>query len=159
MATVRERIRMSEEEIAAFLREPMKLQLATINADGTPHLVTMYYALLDGRIAFWTYRKSQKAVNLRRDPRSTCLVEAGWAYNELRGVQIVGRAFELEGLEAVRDVGERVHRRYRDDPEITPEVADHLDSQARKRAAYVVEPERTASWDHRKLAAAHGDGG
>ncbi len=150
---------MSEEEIAAFLGEPRKLQLATINADGTPHLVTMYFAMVDGRIAFWTYRRSQKAVNLRRDPRLTCLVEAGWSYDELRGVQIVGRAVELEGLEAVRDVGERVYRRYQDDPEITPEVAEHLGGQARKRVAYLVEREGTASWDHRKLAEVHRDGG
>ena len=50
----------------------------------------MFYALLDGRIAFWTYRTSQKARNLARDPRLTCLVEDGEDYFELRGVQVAG---------------------------------------------------------------------
>jgi PPOX class probable F420-dependent enzyme len=106
---------MTDDEVAAFLAAPRKLQVATVNADGTPHLVTMYYDLIDGRVAFWTYRKAQKAVNLRRDPRVTCLVEDGWTYDELRGVQLSGRAVEVEGTDAVRDVGERIYRRYRDD--------------------------------------------
>ena len=68
---------MTEAEIAEFLAPPRNLQVATINQDGTPHLVTMYYAVIDGKIAFWTYRKSQKVLNLRRDPRITVLVEDG----------------------------------------------------------------------------------
>jgi PPOX class probable F420-dependent enzyme len=152
VSTVRERIRMTDDEVAAFLATPRKLQLATVNADGTPHLVTMYYDLIDGRVAFWTYRKAQKAVNLRRDPRVTCLVEDGWTYDELRGVQLSGRAVEVQGTAAVRDVGERIYRRYREEAEVTSEVAAYLDDQARKRTAYVVEAERIASWDHRKLA-------
>ena len=65
---------MSDAEIAEFLAPPRNLQVATINRDGTPHLVTMYYAVIDDRIAFWTYRKSQKVMNLRRDPRITVLL-------------------------------------------------------------------------------------
>lgn len=83
---------MTDTEVHAFLDAPHKLQVATINTDGTPHLVTMYYVLVAGRVAFWTYRASQKAVNLRRDPRLTCLVEAGAGYHELRGVQLRGHA-------------------------------------------------------------------
>ena len=83
---------MTADEIAALLAAARKMQLATINRDGTPHLVTMFYALRDGRIAFWTYRASQKARNLARDPRLTCLVEDGEDYFELRGVQVNGVA-------------------------------------------------------------------
>lgn len=86
----RTRIAMSPAEIATFLDQSSKVQLATINRDGTPHLVTMFYAMRDGHIAFWTYRQSQKALNLARDPRITCLVEDGIGYFELRGVQVSG---------------------------------------------------------------------
>jgi PPOX class probable F420-dependent enzyme len=88
----RDRVAMTAAEAAALLAESHKLQLATINRDGTPHLVTMFYVLLDGQIAFWTYRSSQKARNLARDPRVTCLVETGEEYFELRGVQVAGLA-------------------------------------------------------------------
>lgn len=145
---------MSPEELAAFLEEPHKLQLATINPDGTPHLVTMYYALFDGRIGFWTYAKSQKARNLERDPRATCLVEDGGSYADLRGVQIGGQAIPIDDTEGVREVGEVVYRRYVGDS--SRDEAGYVRQQALKRRAYLVEPERVASWDHRKLAAAEG---
>src|ERR1039457_6567799 len=60
----RDRVAMTAEKIAAFLAEFRKVQLATINQDGTPHLVAMYYVMLDEQITFWTYRSSQKARNL-----------------------------------------------------------------------------------------------
>jgi len=46
----RDRVVMTADEIAALLAESRKLQLATINPDGTPHLVTMFYVMLGGRI-------------------------------------------------------------------------------------------------------------
>src|SRR5579859_7162440 len=88
----RDQIRMNDEEIRAFLEEQRTLQVATIDHDGFPHLVAMWYVLIDNEIAFWTYAKSQKALNLRRDPRLTCLVETGTSYEQLRGVQIKGNA-------------------------------------------------------------------
>src|SRR5439155_11047521 len=86
----RDQIRMTDEEIRAFLEEQRTLQVATIDHDGYPHLVAMWYILINDEIVFWTYAKSQKAANLRRDNKLTCLVEAGEQYNELRGVQIKG---------------------------------------------------------------------
>ncbi|MDT7707940.1 MAG: hypothetical protein QOG20_3547, partial [Pseudonocardiales bacterium] len=65
---------MTDDEVAAFIDQQPKFQLATINPDGTPHLVTMFSGLVEGMIAFWTYRASRKALNLARDPRVTCLI-------------------------------------------------------------------------------------
>ena len=152
MPSVREAIRMTQNEIDAFLAEPLKLQLATINPDGTPHLVTMYYAVFDGLIGFWTYRTSQKARNLERDPRVTCLVETGEGYDQLRGVQINGRVTTVTDVARIREIGAVVYGRYA--PEVAAQLGDYLDQQARKRWAYLVQPERTSSWDHRKLVAA-----
>src|ERR1043166_7947014 len=95
----RDRVAMTGADTAALLAGSHKLQLATINRDGTPHLVTMFYVMLGGRIAFWTYRSSQKARNLARDPRVTCLVEDGTDYFELRGVQVYGC------VEVIEDTG------------------------------------------------------
>lgn len=144
---------MSEAEIAAFLDEPHKLQLATINLDGTPHLVTMYYAVFDGLIGFWTYAKSQKALNLVRDPRVTCLVESGEGYENLHGVQINGRVELIDDVARVRAIGEAVYRRYV--ANFDAQLEGYVEQQARKRIAYLVHPTRVASWDHRKLAAAY----
>lgn len=143
---------MTDEEISSLLAGPHKLQLATINPDGTPHLVTMYYALFDGLVGFWTYRSSQKAANLRRDPRVTCLVEAGGSYDELRGVQIVGEVETIEESERVRELGGVVYGRYLGVDDAFEGMGDFLEQQARKRNAYLVHPKRVVSWDHRKLA-------
>jgi PPOX class probable F420-dependent enzyme len=148
----RARIRMTDEEIRSFLGGPYKLQVATINKDGTPHLVTMYYAVVDGRIAFWTYRAAQKAVNLRRDPRLTCLVETGEGYDQLRGVQVSGRAELIDEPERVLAIGTEIYDRYMgplDGP-----VAEYVARMATKRVAVIVDPDRVVSWDHRKLASA-----
>ena len=149
MPSVRERIRMTPDEVDTFLAHPHKLQLATINRDGTPHLVTMYYALEDGRIAFWTYRTSQKAANLRRDPRVSCLIEAGEGYDQLRGVTITGEIEPVEEFERILALGDAIYGRYVD---LGGGLDQYLEQQAAKRIAYLVTPQRVATWDHRKLA-------
>jgi PPOX class probable F420-dependent enzyme len=142
---------MSDDEVASFLEGSRKVQLATINADGTPHLVTMFYGLDEGRIAFWTYAKAQKARNLERDPRVSCLVEAGDDYDQLRGVLLYGVARQVDDRDRVLDIGMMIARR------MTPGVPDDLlspyvEQTGRKRIAYVVERTKVVSWDHRRLS-------
>ncbi|GGS73655.1 hypothetical protein GCM10010176_015610 [Nonomuraea spiralis] len=141
---------MSDDEVTAFLEGSRKVQLATINPDGTPHLVTMFYGLDEGRIAFWTYGKAQKARNLARDPRVSCLVEAGDDYDELRGVLVYGLAEQVDDRDRVLGIGMAIARR------MTPGVPDDLltpyvEQTGRKRIAYVVERTKVVSWDHRRL--------
>ncbi|GLY84534.1 pyridoxamine 5'-phosphate oxidase family protein [Actinoallomurus iriomotensis] len=141
---------MTDDEVTAFIEENPKFQLATINRDGTPHLVTMFSGLVEGKIAFWTYRKSRKAHNLARDPRVTCLIEAGTDYFELRGLMLYGTVRTLTEPNDVRYVGSQVVRRMMgltDDDAIAAVV----DQTVAKRHAYIVEPTGVASWDHRKL--------
>jgi PPOX class probable F420-dependent enzyme len=148
----RDRIRMSDDEIESFLGAGRKLQIASVNPDGTPHLVTMYYALMDDDLAFWTYGKSQKAVNLRRDPRITCLAEDGVAYDKLRGVTVYGEVELIDDYEQVVTFGMALTARY---PEVFGADAEAMrpfvEQQARKRVVVRVHPKRTASWDHSKM--------
>ena len=145
----RDRVAMTADEAAALLAESRKLQLATINPAGTPHLVTMFYVLLGGRIAFWTYRASQKARNLARDPRLTCLVETGEEYFELRGVQVAGRAQIVEDQAGILEIGRAVAGGLAGVP--ADALDGYVEQAARKRVGVIVEPTRTISWDHRKL--------
>jgi PPOX class probable F420-dependent enzyme len=137
---------MSPDEVRAMLADNRKVQLATLNPDGSVHLVTMFYTVLDDRIAFWTYRSSQKARNLARDPRVTCLVETGEEYFDLRGVQIRGTVTALDDVLAV---GRGVAGGVAGVP--SDAVDDYVAHAARKRVAYTVEPRAVVSWDHRKL--------
>jgi PPOX class probable F420-dependent enzyme len=157
--SVRSRVAMSAPETADMLAGSRKIQLATINPDGTPHLVAMYYVLRAGRITFWTYRASQKAHNLARDPRLTCLVEQGEGYFDLRGVQVRGVAEPIDDPAEVVEVGRLITGSLTAGPPTagppTGGPGEALDAYvthtARKRVAYAVDPVRIVSWDHRKL--------
>src|SRR5260370_41973393 len=103
---------MNEEEIRAFVEEQRTVQVDSIDHDGWPHLVAMWYRLINDEVVFWTYAKSKKAVNLRRDARLTCLVEAGEQYEELLGGQIKGQAIISDDRETVQRIGEAIWERY-----------------------------------------------
>jgi PPOX class probable F420-dependent enzyme len=152
-------VKMTDAEIKEYLADNNKVQVATIGPDGTPHLTTLFYALIDDRIAFWTYGSSQKIKNLRRDPRISCLIETGVEYSELAGISLRGRASLVEDYDGIRALGEQVTKRMvgMDDPGISQELKDALlDHQATKRVGVIVEPEHVASWDHAKMAAPPG---
>ncbi len=142
---------MSDDEAAEFLASGKKVQVATVNRDGSPHLTTLFYVLHDGRIAFWTYARSQKIRNLQRDPRITCLVESGEDYFELRGVSVTGKAELVTDEAGVRAIGSAVAARMLDGADLGEFGREEVERQVRKRMAVVVTPDRTASWDHRKM--------
>ena len=141
---------MTADEIEAFLVEQKIATMATMHPDGSIHAVAMWYGFLDGVLTVETKAKSQKVQNLRRDPRITFLVEAGERYEELRGVEIVGRAQIIDDPEAIWTLGLSVWERYMgpyDDSK-----RDALAAMLSKRVLVSPEVTRVVSWDHRKLA-------
>ncbi len=149
----RKLISMTDEEIQAFLQKERTLQVATIDHDGYPHLIAMWYVLVDNQLTFWTYAKSQKAINLRRDPRLTCLVEAGKRYEKLRGVQVKGQAIIYDDLETVQRIGALIWERYTGP--LNEDTRAMVTAQAAKRVVIMVKPIEIVSWDHRKLGGAY----
>jgi len=149
----RDQVAMTPEQAQELLAAQRKVQLATNGPDGFPHLVTMYYVLMDGLITFWTYRASQKALNLERDPRISALVETGEQYFDLRGVLVQGTARRIEDPAAIAEVGRRIAVALADSPAGTdsPELADYVARAGRKRFGYAIEPSRIITWDHAKL--------
>ncbi|HEX4720920.1 MAG TPA: pyridoxamine 5'-phosphate oxidase family protein, partial [Pseudonocardiaceae bacterium] len=101
----RAQIRMTDAEIAEFVERSRTTTLATNGPDGLPHLVAMWYAVLDSEIWFETKVKSQKVRNLLRDDRVTCLIEDGRTYDVLRGVAIEGNAVVSSEPDDVLRVG------------------------------------------------------
>jgi PPOX class probable F420-dependent enzyme len=145
----RDVIRMSSEEIDEFLTGRRTMNMATINHDGTIHLVAMWYGLVDGAPCFETKAKSQKVLNLRRDPRITCLVEEGQSYEELRGVELVGRAEIVEDPDYLWRIGVSVFERYQGP--YSEEMRPYVEAMLHKRVGVRVDVERVVSWDHAKL--------
>lgn len=142
---------MSQPEVAAFLAQERKAQVATVNPDGTPHLTTLFYVMRDGCVAFWTYATSQKIRNLERDPRMSCLVESGEDYFELRGVSIAGTAELVRDEPRIRDIGTAVASRMVDGADLGDMGRAEVERQVTKRVGVVVRPTKIASWDHSKM--------
>ena len=158
---VRKDISMNEEEVQAFLSSGAKtLQVATIGIDGAPHLAPMWFVMENGRIVFRSFAKSQKIVNLRRDPRLTVLVETGNAYADLQGVMIKGEAALVDDPAYVLQIYGELAARYPmlgDQPvSLDPQALEATFGRfAAKNTAVIVEPEKITSWDHTKLGGAY----
>ena len=146
----RAQITMDEEEIDEFLRGRHTMNVATIGPDGRVHLVAMWYGFTaDDRPAFWTYGRSQKILNLQRDPRITCLVETGATYSELKGVELVGTGAILDSPDDVQAIGRSVYERY--SGEWSDAAAAGVAAMGAKRVVVRIDVEKVVSWDHAKL--------
>ncbi|RVW05407.1 pyridoxamine 5'-phosphate oxidase family protein [Rhodococcus xishaensis] len=145
----RGQITMTVEEVTEFIERSRVGTMATIGPSGTPHLVAMWYAVIDGELWFETKAKSQKAVNLRRDDRLTVMIEDGDTYDTLRGVSIEGRGEIVDDPEALFKVGINIWERYTGP--YSEDVKPAVEMMLHKRVAVRVVPDRLRSWDHRKL--------
>ena len=145
----RSQITMTDDEIASFIDEHRTATMATVGPSGMPHLVAMWYAVIDGQIWFETKSRAQKAVNLRRDDRLTVMIEDGKTYDTLRGISIEGRGVIVEDPDEIWKVGVNVWERY--NGPYSEEVKPLVEFMLQKRIAVRVEVERVRSWDHRKL--------
>jgi len=149
----RDQIRMSDAEVETFLAGRHTMNVASFNHDGSIHLVAMWYAVIDGDPVFWTFGKSQKILNLQRDPRITLLVESGDEYAELMGVELVGQGEVITVREDVLAIGEAVYLRYFG--EIDDEVRPFVHASGAKRLGVRIKVDKVVSWDHRKLGGAY----
>ena len=150
----RDQIRMSDAEVLAFLEEERTVVCATNGRRGWPHLMPLWYVLRptgdEGapEVWAWTFAKSQKAKNLERDPRATLQIEAGEAYDQLRGVMLECDVTVHRDVDLLRAFGLELYARY---AEVDDGVREMVDNQAPKRIALQFVERSRATWDHRKL--------
>ena len=146
----RSKIVMGDDEIVDFIDHSRTATMATVGPNGRPHLIAMWYAVLDGEVWFETKAKSQKAVNLRRDPTITVMIEDGKTYDTLRGVSIDGQAEIVDSdPELLLRVGISVWERYTGP--YSEDMKPFVEQMMNNRIAVRVVPTRLRSWDHRKL--------
>lgn len=151
MANKRASITMTEAEIAAYLADQTILNVASIGPSGHPHLVAMWYVVMHGDIVFWTFGKSQKVLNLKRNPKITGLIESGDSYDQLKGLEIVGTARLIEDYDTILSIGKAVGLKYNGEGAISDAAMPFLEAQAKKRIGIAIEVERYVSWDHTKM--------
>jgi PPOX class probable F420-dependent enzyme len=146
MASRRDQIRMSDDELRAFLDEQLVMTVGTVGPSGRPHLMPLWYVPHGTTLSGWTYAKSQKTKNLERDPRATVQVEDGVQYQDLRGVMM---ECDVELDRDAKAYGLELFTRY--SGELDFEVEELVEKQASKRVGLRFTPTRIVSWDHTKL--------
>jgi PPOX class probable F420-dependent enzyme len=153
MPSRRDLIRMSDEEARDFVRASKTIVINSNGPGGYPHPMPMWFALDDdGTVRMTTFRKSQKVLNIRRDPRVSLLVESGEEYGQLRGVVIYGKAEVVDDAEVVKAILRRISGIGAiSDPAARKGAEAVIANTAAKRVAILIRPEKTVSWDHAKL--------
>jgi PPOX class probable F420-dependent enzyme len=105
-----------------FLRESHVAVISTLNKDGSSHLASIWYVLADdGEVVLTTTSGSQKAKNLRRDPRiGLCIGAAGYS------VSLYGQVAISEDPALVRQDIERIANHYIKEEATRPRVVANL---------------------------------
>ena len=156
----RKDITMTPQEVQQFLSSNTVLEVATIGTDGWPHLAPMWYVMDNGNIVFRSFTKSQKIVNLQRNPKLSVLVETGDDYSQLQGMMIKGTARLVTDPDYVITIYGGLAAKYpmiNDTPvELDAAALDATFGRfAAKNTAVIVEPDKIITWDHTKLGGAY----
>lgn len=148
----RDQIQLSDEELLELLETERIAVVSSLGPRGWPHSMPLWFVPREGEVWIWTYAKSQKVRNLERDPRATVLVETGHSYEELRGAMVEAEAAIHRDFETVLGFAEELTVRYGENiSSLGADAREALEAQAPKRVAIRFRPQRTATWDHRKL--------
>ncbi|WP_410666903.1 pyridoxamine 5'-phosphate oxidase family protein [Amycolatopsis sp. cmx-4-68] len=150
----RDLIRMTEDEVRAYLAGQKVINVASVGPNGRPHLAPLWYFPHEDGVATWTYGTSQKAKNLRRLPEATVLVEDGDSYEKLRGVSFEADVEIVEDTAEVIRMGTTLMQRYagaKPEDAVPEALRAFIAGQAPKRVGLVFRPTKVVSWDHTKL--------
>ena len=152
----RDQIRMTEDEMVAYLAEQRTITLVSNGPGGFPHPMPMWFTRdPDGAIRMATYKTSQKILNIQQDPRVSLLAETGTEYAELRGVVLYGKAELIDDFDLTVDTllraGAGSEEGLPSDEAKAQTLRDAMRKTAEKRYVIRVLPERVVTWDHRKL--------
>lgn len=80
------RLSMSREELDTFLGEERVLRLATLDDDGWPAVVPVWFVWHAGAFWVWNLTRAKRTARLAAGTRAAFVVDGGDQYVELRGV-------------------------------------------------------------------------
>jgi nitroimidazol reductase NimA-like FMN-containing flavoprotein (pyridoxamine 5'-phosphate oxidase superfamily) len=140
---------LTDEEREAYLRHGRTVRVASAGPDGTPHVVPLWFVWHDGAMFLNSTLGNPTVENLLRSGRAAAVVDDGDTYEELRGVVLTGRAGRAEGDPRLPGVERLWSEKYLGGGELPYR-------RWRNRVWLRIEPERSASWDFRKIPEARG---
>ncbi len=153
MPSRRELIQLTDDEMRAYAAQTKTLIIVSNGKDGFPHPMPMwFYADDDLNFYCTTFRKSQKVLNFRRDPKATLLIETGEEYAELKSLMVYASTSVIDDLDIVTNTLVEINSKGAQlDADQLARLRDGVAKTAEKRVVLKFAPERFVSWDHGKL--------
>jgi nitroimidazol reductase NimA-like FMN-containing flavoprotein (pyridoxamine 5'-phosphate oxidase superfamily) len=145
MPIPRNRLRLTDDELAELLETERTVRAGTVSPDGSPHVVPLWFVWHRGALWINNLRKARRSRDIEAGSRVAMCIDTGHDYFELRGVVLYGRPVAADP----------------DDPEI-PVVRKAFGDkyfhgidipQVKSHQWLKMEPERIVSWDFRKIPA------
>jgi len=144
----RSALRLTEEELADFLRTSRWGRLATASLEAEPHITPLGFVYHGGAIWFHALRGGRRAHDLDENPKVAFLVDDGVgpdeSYDKRRGAILYGRCSIVDGDDPALDGVRAAYMR-------AMEARSVDEIQRRTHAWYRIDVSRTASWDFRKI--------
>ena len=137
---------MSEQESNDFLVKGRIVRVASIGADGVPHIAPIWYVYENGKLYMQTGPESRKVRNIKANSNVAFCVDVGEAYYDLKAVVGKGRARILTEKKFNTEVGKRVLLKYLGD--LNNPAAKQLASL--EHVVIEITPTGETSWDYSK---------
>ncbi len=123
------------------------VSVATLDPDGSPHVVPLWFVWLEDALYVSTRRGSRTFRNAGLDPRVALTIDVGRAWTEIAGVTIRGLAERLRAEDpAMRRPMSAWHEKYR--PLLAGDGFARFAEQVHDLAFLRVEPSELLPWDH-----------
>jgi PPOX class probable F420-dependent enzyme len=103
---------LDDTSVQGFLATKEVAVLATLQADGAPLAMPMWFLHAPVALTMISVADTQKVRNLQRDPRVSVVAEAVSGSGEIRGVTLQGRAEFLPDGPERRALVDRFHEKY-----------------------------------------------
>ena len=143
-------MRVSHAELGAARRMFASLPsaaVATTSADGSPHVVPLWFVWPEDAIFVSTRQDGRTWANVARDPRVAITIDLGRAWVEVAGVEILGLAEPLSAESAaMRKPISAWHEKYR--PLLAGEGFARFAEEVRGLGFLRVVPDAVHAWDH-----------
>ncbi len=138
---------MTPAEVDAFLAEQRTCRVATTGPAG-PHATPLWFVWHGGALWLTSVVRSRRWADLERDPRIAAVVDAGEAYDELRGVELQGR---VEVVGEVPRTGEPVAELDGPEQAFADRYTGGTVVRDGRHGWLRLTPEKITSWDFRKI--------
>ena len=138
------RKRLNAEGDAFLNAHTRKGILITNGRDGHPHAVPLVYFRVGDDLYVGGRRRTQRLVNIERDPKVSFLVEDGWEWNSFQGLLMSGSA------EIISDEAEKL-RIARAAAEFRGEDEASWPTEPPRGTLIRITPERYSSWDNSRV--------